>query len=122
LLGRRRYFHALKSGTNPQLRNREEREAINSPIQGTAADIMKMAMLKIPTALAEAGLHAKMLLQVHDEIVIECPQQECKQTAQVVQKAMEEAYPMSIPLLTEARSGRSWGEMSSTDSFADSQI
>jgi DNA polymerase-1 len=115
LLGRRRYFPALKSGTNPQMRNREEREAINSPIQGTAADIMKIAMLRIPTALANAGLKGQMLLQVHDEIVIECPQQERKETAQVVQKVMEEAYPMSIPLLTEARWGRSWGEMSTTD-------
>lgn len=114
LLGRRRYFPALKSGTNPQLRNREEREAINSPIQGTAADIMKIAMLQIPAALAKLGLKGRMLLQVHDEIVIECPQQELKQTAKAVQKVMEEAYPMSIPLLTEARSGRSWGEM-----FAD---
>jgi DNA polymerase-1 len=113
LLGRRRYFPALKSGTNPQMRNREEREAINSPIQGTAADIMKIAMLRIPAALANAGLKGQMLLQVHDEIVIECPQQERKETARVVQKVMEEAYPMSIPLSTEARWGRSWGEMSS---------
>ncbi|MGC1375171.1 MAG: DNA polymerase I [Anaerolineales bacterium] len=112
LLGRRRYFPALKSGTNPQTRNREEREAINSPIQGTAADIMKIAMLQIPAALANAGLKGQMLLQVHDEIVIECPQQERKETAQVVQKVMEEAYPMSIPLSTEARWGRSWGQMS----------
>ena len=113
LLGRRRYFPALKSGTNPQLRNREEREAINSPIQGTAADIMKIAMLQIPVTLAKLGLKGRMLLQVHDEIVIECPQQELKQTAKAVQKVMEEAYPMSIPLLTEARSGMSWGAMNS---------
>jgi len=115
LLGRRRYFPALKMGTNPQMRNREEREAINSPIQGTAADIMKMAMLRIPPALAEAGLKGRMLLQVHDEIVIECPQEECKETAKVVQKVMESAYALSIPLSTEARSGRSWGEMLTTD-------
>ena len=115
LLGRRRYFPALKAGTNPQMRNREEREAINSPIQGTAADIMKMAMLQIPATLAKMGLKGRMLLQVHDEIVIECPQQELKETARAVQKAMEEAYPLSIPLSTEARSGRSWGEMSATD-------
>ena len=122
LLGRRRYFPALKAGTNPQMRNREEREAINSPIQGTAADIMKMAMLQIPASLAKAGLKGRMLLQVHDEIVIECPQHELKETAKVVQKVMEEAYPLSIPLSTEAKSGRSWGEMSSADSIADSQI
>ena len=111
LLGRRRYFPALKAGTNPQMRNREEREAINAPIQGTAADIMKIAMLRIPSTLESLGLKGKMLLQVHDEIVIECPQQELEKTAQAVRKVMEEAYPMSIPLSTEARWGRSWGEM-----------
>jgi DNA polymerase I len=112
LLGRRRYFPALKQGAlNQQVRNREEREAINAPIQGTAADIMKIAMLHIPSALKEAGLKGQMLLQVHDEIVIECPQVELQQTAQVVQKTMESAYPLSIPLSTEARSGKSWGAM-----------
>jgi DNA polymerase-1 len=111
LLGRRRYFPALKGMLNAQLRNREEREAINAPIQGTAADIMKIAMLQIPGALKEAGLRGQMLLQVHDEIVIECPQAELQKTAQVVQKTMETAYPLSIPLLTEARSGISWGAM-----------
>ncbi len=76
LLGRRRYFPALQGKLNQQLKNREEREAINAPIQGTAADIMKIAMLKIPPALKAAGLKAKMLLQVHDELVLECPQDE----------------------------------------------
>jgi DNA polymerase I len=112
LLGRRRYFPALKQGSlNQQIRNREEREAINAPIQGTAADIMKMAMLRIPGALKEAGLKGQMLLQVHDEIVIECPETELNKTAQVVQNTMETAYPLSIPLSTEARSGKSWGAM-----------
>ena len=111
LLGRRRYFPALKANLAAQLRQREEREAINSPIQGTAADIMKMAMLRIPNALKEAGLSGKMLLQVHDEIVLECPQSELQATARVVQETMENAYPLSIPLSTEARSGASWGAM-----------
>jgi DNA polymerase-1 len=112
LLGRRRYFPALKQGAlNQQVRGREEREAINAPIQGTAADIMKLAMLHIPEALKQAGLRGKMLLQVHDEIVLECPQTELQETAQVVQNIMETAYPLDIPLLTEARSGKSWGAM-----------
>jgi len=111
LLGRRRYFPALMGQLNALLRNREEREAINAPIQGTAADIMKLAMLRIPGALKQAGLRGKMLLQVHDEIVIECPQSELQQTAQLVQETMETAYPLSIPLSTEARSGKSWGAM-----------
>jgi DNA polymerase-1 len=115
LLGRRRYFPALMGTLNAQLRNREEREAINAPIQGTAADIMKIAMLRIPGALRQAGLQGKMLLQVHDEIVIECPQSELQETARLVQQTMETAYPLSIPLSTEARSGKSWGQMKVLD-------
>jgi DNA polymerase-1 len=111
LLGRRRYFPMLKNPTNINLKNREEREAINAPVQGTAADIMKIAMLKIPAALDEAGLNAKMLLQVHDEIVLECPESELDVTARIVQETMQSAYPLSIPLLTEARCGPSWGKM-----------
>jgi DNA polymerase-1 len=111
LLGRRRYLPALQGKLNQQLKNREEREAINAPIQGTAADIMKIAMLNIPPALQAAGLKAKMLLQVHDEIVLECPQKEMEQTARLVQETMTDAYLMSIPLSTEARSGQSWGGM-----------
>jgi DNA polymerase I len=111
LLGRRRYFPALKSTLNQTLRNREEREAINAPIQGTAADIMKIAMIQIPPALLQAGLHGRMLLQVHDELVLECPQTELNETIHVVRKIMENAYPISIPLTTEARSGINWDEM-----------
>ncbi len=112
LLGRRRYFPALQGKVNVQMKNREEREAINAPIQGTAADIMKIAMLKIPSALKAAGLKGKMLLQVHDELVLECPQSEIQKTAQVVRETMANAYPLSIPLETEARAGANWGEMS----------
>jgi DNA polymerase-1 len=111
LLGRKRYFPALQGKINVQMKNREEREAINAPIQGTAADIMKIAMIKIPPALKAAGLEAKMLLQVHDELVLECPKDELEKTARLVQKTMANAYSMSIPLSTEARAGRSWGEM-----------
>jgi len=111
LLGRRRYFPMLKNPTNINLKNREEREAINAPIQGTAADIMKIAMLKIPEALQRGGLNGKMLLQVHDEIVLECPKSELDATAHVVRETMETAYQLDIPLLTEARWGSRWGEM-----------
>ena len=111
LLGRRRYFPALQSRQNVQVKNREEREAINAPIQGTAADIMKIAMLKIPSALKEAGLSGKMLLQVHDELVLQVPEKELKETARVVQDTMTNAYPLSIPLSTEARYGKNWGDM-----------
>ena len=111
LLGRRRYFPALKGQMNRNLRNREEREAINAPIQGTAADIMKIAMLKIPFALKTAKLSSQMLLQVHDELVLECPKGELEKTVRVVKEVMESAYRLDIPLETEARAGSNWGEM-----------
>jgi DNA polymerase-1 len=113
LLGRRRYFPALQSKAPVQVKNREEREAINAPVQGTAADILKIAMLKIPPALKSAGLKAKMLLQVHDELVFESPKDEVKETARVVQEIMANAYPLSIPLSTDARYGPNWGDMKS---------
>jgi DNA polymerase-1 len=112
LLGRRRYFLGLKTQTNRNIRNREEREAINAPIQGTAADIMKIAMLRVPEAIQSSGLSAKMLLQVHDELVLECPKGEIEPTADLVNKVMQEAYPLKIPLQTDARSGPNWNEMS----------
>lgn len=115
LLGRRRYFPVLQTRTNVQIKNREEREAINAPIQGTAADIMKIAMIKIPPALKQSGLSAKMLLQVHDELVLEVPKNEISETADVVRETMANAYPMSIPLETEARAGLNWGEMTVLD-------
>ena len=110
LLGRRRYFPNLKSQSNPAMRAREEREAINAPILGTAADIMKIAMLGVPPALEAAGLHGKLLLQVHDELVVECPREELDATARVVKRVMEAAYPLSIPLVAEAKYGEKWGE------------
>ncbi len=111
LLGRRRYFPNLQTMSNQNVRAREEREAINAPIQGSAADIMKIAMIRVPPALKAAGLNAKLLLQVHDELVLECPDEELTRTAPCVCEVMENAYTLSIPLLTEARSGDNWGEM-----------
>ena len=111
LLGRRRYFPNLKNLSNPALRNREEREAINAPVQGTAADIMKLAMIHLPPELERQGLAARLMLQVHDELVLEVPRRELLQTARVVQDVMENAYPLSVPLLTEARWGLNWGNL-----------
>lgn len=111
LLGRRRYFPALTGMMNYQMRGREEREAINAPIQGTAADIMKLAMIQLPPALEAAGLKTQMLLQVHDELLLECPVGELPEAVRVVQSVMENAYPLEIPLETEARSGLSWGTL-----------
>jgi DNA polymerase-1 len=111
LLGRRRYFPGLSEQSNRNVRMREEREAINAPIQGTAADIMKLAMLKVPLELKEAGLAARMILQVHDELVMECPLDEMQRTAEVVQRTMGEVYSLDVPLSTEARWGTNWGQM-----------
>jgi DNA polymerase-1 len=110
-LGRRRYFPALKMLTDRNQRGREEREAINAPIQGTAADIMKIAMIRVPAALVNAHLSARMTLQVHDELVLECPVEELVQTAALVQQVMADAYPLHVPLQTEARYGQNWGQM-----------
>jgi DNA polymerase-1 len=112
LLGRRRYFPGLKTQRDVNVRNREEREAINAPVQGTAADIMKIAMLRVSPALDQAGLKVRMLLQVHDELVLECPVKELAQAAQIVQQVMENAFQLKVPLETDARSGKNWGEMS----------
>jgi len=111
MLGRRRYFPNLKNPGNQNIRAREEREAINAPIQGTAADIMKIAMVRMPAALQQAGLSARLLLQVHDELVLECPEAELTKTAEVVRSTMENAYTLSIPLIADARSGKNWGEL-----------
>ncbi len=72
---------------------------------------MKLAMIHLPSALTAAGLHANILLQVHDELVLECPADELKATARVVQQVMEDAYALVIPLTTEARWGQNWGDM-----------
>ncbi len=111
LMGRRRYFPALKNSLDRNQRMREEREAINAPIQGTAADIMKLAMIRLPQALHKAGLSARLMLQVHDELVLECTPEELAATVQTVRDVMENAYTLDIPLDTEARSGINWGQM-----------
>jgi DNA polymerase I len=111
LLGRRRYFPHLSGQTNSNLRARSEREAINAPIQGTAADIMKIAMIRLPDVLKASLPEARLLLQVHDELLLECPHDLVHETAKVVQKVMEDAFKLSIPLNTEARSGINWGKM-----------
>ncbi len=99
----------------PAQRGGSERAAINAPLQGTAADIMKIAMIKMPKALEDAGLNAKMLLQVHDELIFEVPDAELEKTTALVKEVMENAYQtmgveISVPLEAEAGSGQSWAE------------
>jgi len=111
LLGRKRYFPQLKGAATPQVRSRALREAINSPVQGTAADIMKIAMSHLPAELKKAGLKAKMLLQVHDELLLECPETELDQAIEVTSRVMANAYKINVPLKTDAAFGKNWGDL-----------
>ena len=109
LYGRRRYLPELKS-SNFNLRAFGERVALNTPIQGTAADIIKLAMIRVDYALAEAGLQAKLILQVHDELIVECPQEEAAQASRILQREMEQVAQLKVPLVVEAKAGGSWYE------------
>jgi DNA polymerase-1 len=113
MLGRRRYFPELgpTARLDVNARNRAEREAINSPVQGSAADIMKIAMIRLPGALAQAGLDARMILQVHDELVFDCPVAEVPQAARIVRQIMEGVLSLSVPLIADAKQGENWEEM-----------
>ncbi|MEM7034516.1 MAG: DNA polymerase I, partial [Chloroflexota bacterium] len=112
LLGRRRNFPNMAELKGPQ-RGRAEREAINMPIQGTAADIMKIAMIRVYQALQESNYQAKMLLQVHDEIVLEAPDDEAEQIVSLVREQMENAYILAVPLKVDVEVGQNWLEMKS---------
>ena len=94
---------------NAARRSYAERQAINAPLQGGAADIIKRAMVKLPKALRDAGLSARMLLQVHDELLFEAPEAEAQATAAVVQDVMQQAAVLSVPLVVETGIGLNWG-------------
>ena len=96
--------------SNPARRGYAERAAINAPIQGTAADIMKRAMIRVDRALDRSPLGAKMLLQVHDELVFEVPEDEAEETAALVKKTMEGAAFLSVPLTVEVGTGANWDD------------
>jgi DNA polymerase-1 len=113
LLGRRRYFPQLQS-TRRALAGRRaaaQRQAINAPIQGTAADILKIAMIKLDKELAANKLAARMVLQVHDEVVLEVPKSELDQVSALTREVMEQAYTLDIPLKVDAEVGENWFEM-----------
>ena len=109
LMGRRRWLPELKS-TNYNLRAFGERVALNMPIQGTAADVMKLAMIRVARRLKAEGLQAQLILQVHDELIVECPQEEADQVKALLTQEMEGAGNFSVPLVAEAGAGRSWAE------------
>ncbi|MBW4436817.1 MAG: DNA polymerase I [Pleurocapsa minor GSE-CHR-MK-17-07R] len=111
LFGRRRTFPALQGSGNRQLKQAAEREAINMPIQGTAADIIKRAMITLHDELRKAGTGARILLQVHDELVVETPDAAAHDTAALVVRVMESAADLTVPLKTNASIGQNWREM-----------
>jgi DNA polymerase-1 len=112
LLGRRRYFPNLDKMRGPE-RGRAEREAINMPIQGTAADIIKIAMIRLHQALRERRLRSRMLLQVHDELVLEAPDDEVDAVIPLVQDVMGGASELAVPLKVDVEVGQNWLEMNS---------
>jgi DNA polymerase-1 len=105
----------LRTTANTQqaynIRMAAERAAINHPIQGTAADIIKIAMIRLHRALAERGSRARMILQVHDELVLETPEQELAATASLVKETMEAAYDLKAALKVDVEAGPNWYEM-----------
>ncbi len=110
LLGRRRYIADMTS-PNSGIRGAAERMAINMPIQGTAADIMKIAMRRVYDRLASEGLQARVLLQVHDELVAEVPRTQVDQVAALLAAEMSGAYQLDVPLVVDVRTGDNWDEM-----------
>ncbi|MBJ7482246.1 MAG: DNA polymerase I [Chloroflexi bacterium] len=109
-LGRRRPIPELRAG-NPALRAAGERAAINHPIQGTAADVIKIAMIRLAPRLAEAGLTARLVLQVHDELLMEVPNGEVDRLVPILVDTMEGALKLDVPLTVDVKSGPRWDEM-----------
>jgi len=113
LLGRRRYFPELQGTRRAYAGQRAaaERQAINAPIQGTAADILKIAMIRLDRRLDDLGLRARMVLQVHDEVVLEVPREELSAVSSLVREVMEGAYALSVPLKVDMEVGENWLDM-----------
>ena len=107
LFGRRRYLPELLSD-NRVARENAERAALNAPIQGTAADIIKVAMLRVDTALKKAGITSRVLLQVHDELVVEIAPGELGHVQEIVEREMDNAITLTVPLEISAGHGPNW--------------
>ncbi len=107
ILGRRRYIPELKAGSQIQ-RAFGERVAMNAPIQGSAADIIKIAMVNVYNRLKREGLKAKLILQVHDELIVEAPEAERETASKILVEEMENAYSLSVPLVADMNFGKSW--------------
>jgi DNA polymerase-1 len=107
--GRRRYLHDITS-RNAVARGVAERNAINAPIQGSAADIMKLAMIEIHRRFLNEGIESKMILQVHDEVVVDTLRSELDRVKQIVQESMESVASLRVPLISDAGIGENWLE------------
>jgi DNA polymerase-1 len=93
------------------VREQALRAAVNTTVQGTAADLMKLAMLRVNDVLSEGGFEARMLLQVHDELLLEVPAGEVEQVRSLVREAMEHVHPLEVPLVVDQKVGQSWKEV-----------
>ncbi len=109
-LGRRRYLPDLTSG-NAVARQAAERMAINAPIQGSSADMIKLAMVRVDAALRARGLRSRMLLQVHDELVFECPPDEVLEVTRLARELMESAMPLGVPVRVDVKVGDDWSQV-----------
>ena len=107
LLGRRRYIPEIKS-SNFNLRSFGERVAMNAPIQGYAADIIKIAMVRVYKRLKEENLKSKLILQVHDELIIDAKKHEVESVKKILKEEMENAAKLSVPLVVDMKSAESW--------------
>ena len=110
LMGRRRELPELKSSKAP-VREFGKRAAMNTPIQGTAADIMKLAMVRVDEALRREGMRSRLILQVHDELLLECPPEEADRAAELLRQAMERVIELKVPLVAEVHRGKNWFEV-----------
>ncbi len=109
LLNRKREIPDINS-SNANIRQQAERMAINTPIQGTAADLIKIAMIRISNQLAKRGLKTRMILQIHDELLFEVPEKEMEEMKKLIKYEMESALELSVPLVVDIRTGRNWAE------------
>ena len=111
IFGRKRYLEAELSSSNAMIREFGKRAAINQPMQGTAADLMKMAMIDFAKKLKDNNLKSKMIMQVHDELVVEVYKPELETIKTLVKEAMELGQPLSVPLVVDINAGESWKEI-----------
>jgi DNA polymerase-1 len=110
ILGRRRYIPEINS-PNRNIREAAERMAINMPVQGTSADIIKVAMVRLDREMKQRKAKSKMILQVHDELIFEVPEDELTMESNLAHDTMANAVPLSVPVKVDMKQGQNWGEM-----------